>query len=150
MILLKQLTKIVCFPDKETVNKSTCNESASQRGPHQNVISFSFYGKPENSRGYFPVHFCQNYYSQWQNKLHIISQGIDKNAQVLKKFYPGWVMRVYHDVSPSDAPTTAKLNQLTEQHKDILDTCYVGDLPHYGNMLGKHGHPSDSLIFKTK
>jgi hypothetical protein len=83
--------------------------------------------------------------AQVHNNLHIISQGIEKNAQVLKKLYPGWVMRVYHDVSPSDAPTTAQLNQLTDQYKDILDTCYVGDLPHYGNMLGKHGHPSDSL-----
>jgi hypothetical protein len=50
-------------------------------------------------------------------------------------------MRVYHDVSPSDAPTTAKLNRLTDQYKHILDTCYVGDLPHYGNVLGEFKQP---------
>lgn len=34
---------------------STCSEVATHRGPHQKVISFSFYGNPKNRRDYFPV-----------------------------------------------------------------------------------------------
>ena len=37
-----------------TIN-STCSDKASKRGMHQNVISFSFYGEPDNKRDYFNV-----------------------------------------------------------------------------------------------
>lgn len=66
----------------------------------------------------------------------LLLQGIEKNVRVLKNLYPGWVMRVYHDVPASDANTTEKLNRLTQQYGDILDTCFVGNLPLHGNMLG--------------
>jgi hypothetical protein len=35
--------------------ESTCSEFATDRGPHQRVISFSFYGNPKHKRDYFPV-----------------------------------------------------------------------------------------------
>jgi hypothetical protein len=40
-----------------TIN-STCSDKASNRGMHQNVISFSFYGEPDNKRDYFNVKTC--------------------------------------------------------------------------------------------
>jgi hypothetical protein len=55
----------------------TCGTfSTLRRGPHQNVISYTLFGKNEF------------YY----NKLHYLTKTI-------AKMYPGWLMRVYHDSS---------------------------------------------------
>ena len=53
---------------------SSCGGFASRRGPHQRVVSFSWFGGVDTA--YF--------------------RGIAANAALLPRFYPGWVMRVYY------------------------------------------------------
>jgi hypothetical protein len=45
-------------------------------------------------------------------------------------------MRVYHDVPATSLATSNKLNDLQHQFEDVLDLCYAGALPRYGNMMG--------------
>jgi hypothetical protein len=45
-------------------------------------------------------------------------------------------MRVYHDVPATNLATSMILSDLQQKFEDVLDLCYAGDLPRYGNMLG--------------
>ena len=62
-----------------TKNLSNCGPMAERRGTGQNVISFSIYG--DISGAFF--------------------RGIAVNAELARRFYPGWVVRVYHNFSMS-------------------------------------------------
>ena len=63
-------------------NQSTCSRKAYSNGDHQKVIAYVYYDDPDNtmteSRKYF--------------------YGIEVNARMNRKYYPGWRMWVYHDV----------------------------------------------------
>jgi hypothetical protein len=62
-------------------------------------------------------------------------QGIEINAELLTKLYTNWTMRVYHDIS--DASAFKVLENLENHFGNVLDLCFVGNLPHYGNLLRK-------------
>ncbi|GAB6030746.1 hypothetical protein CHUAL_007597 [Chamberlinius hualienensis] len=83
---------------------STC-PSANVRGYHQNVLSFSFYG--DTKSGYF--------------------KGVAVNAESIAKLYPGWTMRLYHNINPSDNESTADLCREVCRFSH-LDECYIGDI----------------------
>ncbi|GAB6030747.1 hypothetical protein CHUAL_007598 [Chamberlinius hualienensis] len=101
--------KCRCVKNISTLHKiydanSTC-PSANVRGNHQNVLSFSFYGDTKSK--YF--------------------KGVAVNAELIAKLYPGWTMRLYHNISQSDTPS------MTDLCKEVckfshLDECYVGDI----------------------
>ena len=59
--------------------RSNCGFTADMRGPKQNVISFSFYG----------------------NASSVFFRGIEANLARVPEVYPGWVVRVYHDINLS-------------------------------------------------
>jgi len=63
-------------------NQTTCNPRAYSNGDHQKVIVYVFYDDPDNSMTESRKYFY----------------GIEVNARVNLKFYPGWRMWVYHDV----------------------------------------------------
>ena len=50
------------------------------------------------------------------------------------KLYPDWVMRVYHDIT--DGSMNSTLDSLQSRFGHILDFCFVGNLPGYGNIRG--------------
>ena len=64
-------------------NETSCSSRAFQVGDNQKVIAYVYYDDPENtmteSRKYF--------------------YGIEVNAEVNQRLYPGWRMWVYHDVN---------------------------------------------------
>jgi hypothetical protein len=79
--------------------------------PHQRVIGFSFYGDTNSDhskmRGYF--------------------NGIQANLELIPKFYPGWTIRLYFDLSKTDK----LLNEICELACDDsnIDLCDVKKLP---------------------
>ncbi|XP_059469128.1 uncharacterized protein LOC132192917 isoform X2 [Neocloeon triangulifer] len=94
---------------------STCSLKATNRGPHQFVVSFSYFGENDSeAKGYF--------------------EGISANAHLVQKFYPGWVIRVYHDISQRGTRKD-DLDKLEEKFGDWVDFCFVGEVPGFGNLL---------------
>lgn len=89
----------------KTEIKSACSIYSDQRGLHQKVVSYSFYGNKNSS--YF--------------------KGIAINADLVAKMYPGWIMRTYHNIGPDDNEGTKYLCSLSCIHPH-LDLCYVKDL----------------------
>jgi hypothetical protein len=61
-------------------------------------------------------------------------KGIAKNAQLMMDLYPDWVMRVYHDII--DGSMNSTLDSLQSRFGHVLDFCFVGNLPGYGNVRG--------------
>jgi len=85
--------------------KSSCGNFADLRGPHQKVVSYSFYG--DTSSGYF--------------------KGIAVNMDLIRNLYQDWVVRVYHDIAPTNVKGSADLCELICSYPEF-DDCYVGDL----------------------
>ncbi|GAB6029477.1 hypothetical protein CHUAL_005231 [Chamberlinius hualienensis] len=93
--------------EKELLNseiQSTCPYS-SFRGLNQKVISYSFYGDTDS--GYF--------------------KGIEINTKSVKELYPGWTVRLYHDIRPEDVKGMNALCEIVCKYPH-LDECYVGDI----------------------
>ncbi|CAG0901437.1 unnamed protein product [Cyprideis torosa] len=89
---------------------STC-AMADLRGPHQKIVSFSFYGPLKEERQYFA--------------------GIKKNAERVRSVYgSSWTMRVYHNAGPMGKPLR-ELCDLWCFH-DNLDFCDVRHIPEEG------------------
>lgn len=89
---------------------TTCGKDAFQRGTAQKVISYSYFGDPKTptQRQYF--------------------QGIALNAKMMHQFYPGWVMRVYHNLTDG-----AQLCDLMCRY-DNLDFCDIQSNPQFGSL----------------
>lgn len=86
---------------------STCDAQATARGFNQTVVSYSFYGNI--SSDYF--------------------QGVRHNAVKVARMYPGYVMRVYHNLDVvGDDVTSAALCDLWCGN-DHVDLCDVRHLP---------------------
>ena len=70
-----------------------------------------------------------------RNKLYYIfcskargyEEGIKENLEMMPKFYPGWIMRLYTDYDVKD-PMFGKLCNLA-CHYPFLDICRAEDLP---------------------
>ena len=92
-------------------SSTTCSEDAYKRGSDQHVVSFSFYGDPAT-----PHHKSKQYFA-----------GIQNNLDSLPQFYPGWTMRLYHDLTKED-PLLQDLCSLACSNNH-LDLCYVRNLP---------------------
>jgi len=98
-------------PEDLSFNQTTCGKDAFMRGPHQKIVGFSFYGDINSDyskkKGYF--------------------EGIIGNLELMPKYYPGWVMRLYYDLDAKD-PVFQDLCQLACKHKN-LDICDAKHLP---------------------
>ncbi len=82
--------------------KYTCDiYNVLRRGPSQRVISFSIFGS--NANYYKPLSIL---------------------VEAIKKYYPGWIIRVYHD-SNIDQSVTCDY----ECNEDIIDFCNVEEMP---------------------
>lgn len=101
----------------QNFTQSTCDIYASQRGPHQKVVSYSFYGN-----------ITSPYFT-----------GVAKNVEQVTQLYPGWVMRVYHGVDTHQPKNLAALCKLWCKYPQ-LDMCQVGALPRpLGDQSRIHG-----------
>jgi hypothetical protein len=66
----------------------------------------------------------------------VVKQGIVENIKQVEHFYPGWTMRIYHDLQDG-SKYKQNLTDIESKNGQILDLCYVGDLPVFGNMKSK-------------
>ena len=71
----RRLNKVQENPSGLTLNQTTCSSDAFYRGPHQKIISFSFYGDINSDR----------------SKMKGFFEGIVGNLKLVPKFYPGTV-----------------------------------------------------------
>ena len=121
----------IAKPESNGTLHSKCGESATARGPGQQVFSFVMYGP-----------FRKGYYN-----------GIQQNLNLMKELFPGYVMRVYHDrtLESDDMP---KLCQLFCQ-EPLLDLCSVvheemkrqyGDLTRHFGMIWRFIPMADPLV----
>ena len=103
----------------DTYEKTTCGESAFNRGPHQRVIGFSFYEKRDS---YF-LERRKNDSFQYPDYF----SGIEKNLQLMPSHYPGWIVRLYYDLH-SDDPLFEILEDYTKRY-NYIDLCHIQFLP---------------------
>ncbi|CAL4176491.1 unnamed protein product, partial [Meganyctiphanes norvegica] len=96
---------------KSTHGVSTCSDEATLRGPGQYVVSLSLYGT-------FPNEY-------FDGIPHIIEQ--------VRTLYPGWVMRLYHDLNIHEEHHKEWLCHLacTNPH---LDLCNIRNLTGLGDI----------------
>eukprot|EP00095_Tigriopus_kingsejongensis_P005425 maker-scaffold576_size132709-snap-gene-0.17 protein:Tk05425 transcript:maker-scaffold576_size132709-snap-gene-0.17-mRNA-1 annotation:"hypothetical protein DAPPUDRAFT_96285" len=99
-----------------TKDNTTCDTSTWIRGPHQNVIGFSYFEHPNKA-------------AKAQSRKYL--QGIQDNLELIQKYYPGYVMRLYHNLSP-ESPVMESLCHLT-CHEPMLDLCDISQNPRLGN-----------------
>ena len=94
-------------------NATTCGRDAHQRGAHQKVAGFSFYGSSTSK-----VHQMKKYFV-----------GIKENLEKMTELYgEDWVMRLYYDLEPSDQQLMGQLCDLACANSNI-DLCNIRQLP---------------------
>ncbi|XP_063870040.1 uncharacterized protein LOC135105628 isoform X1 [Scylla paramamosain] len=104
-----------------TSGHSTCSDFATQRGGGQKVIAYSYYSTEATTDS------GSTHYKKYLGSLH-------KQARRIAKAYPGFLMRVYHNVSATDDTATAFLCRLVCTHAHV-DLCDVTRLPVLGNLV---------------
>ena len=94
-------------------SNTTCGRDAFQRGSHQKVVSFVFYGKSNSE----------------QHKTRKYFEGIKSNLDLIKELYgSSWIMRLYYDLDPADQQLMTQLCDLACAEPQ-LDLCNVRSLP---------------------
>ena len=91
---------------QSVVIRSTCNQDADQRGSNQSVVSYSLFGRPHQDDS-----VRRRYFSSMENK-----------AVRIARYYPGWIMRVYHNLSIGEE--SEFLCQLRCRYLNV-DLCHV-------------------------
>ena len=112
-------------------NETTCSQSAFIRGSGQKVIGFSIYGDMNSNhsraKGYF--------------------EGISENLSLISIYYPGWLMRLYHDVEKHDLVMKDLCNLACSNQN--LDLCDVHELPGTPMVNATRVFPMDWRWFPT-
>ena len=103
-------------PMREYFNMTTCSESSYRRGFRQKVISFSFY-----------EHDSAALETRILNKSGLIYpdyfSGIKTNLELSIQYYPGWTVRLYHDIQHGD-PLWDILQSYSHNYHNF-DLCHV-------------------------
>jgi len=103
------------------LNSTTCSRDAWNRGSHQKVVAFSFFGSVNSTR----------------NEERQYFQGIEENLALVSELYGrSWSMRVYYSLDGNNPSTMAFLCRLACANP-ALDLCPASSLP---------GNPRVNLI----
>ncbi|XP_042855242.1 uncharacterized protein LOC122242092 isoform X2 [Penaeus japonicus] len=109
---------------------STCSDFATQRGGGQRVVSYVYYSKTGRSvKGSMAY---KKYLSQLYNTVDVIG-----------RVYPGWMVRIHHNVTIQDTVAMAELCRIYCDH-DYVDLCHAHDLPGFG-FWGAHNKDLDLM-----
>jgi hypothetical protein len=102
-----------------------CSRESSVRGPHQKVISYALYGNAHNAS------IFKRYYSLLRN--------ISLTAE---RVYPGWNIRIYHNIPDSNGPEREAHDQLCDVYCRFkhVDLCSV---PLLIQRIGNETTPMD-------
>jgi len=99
--------------------RSTCSQHATDRGPEQKVISYSFYGPLTSA--YF--------------------NGIFENLAGVRMYYPDYVMRLYLDRSKAMSDNIENYQKLCQLfcRETNFDLCDVNEIEQYPELSKKFG-----------
>lgn len=89
-------------------NDTTCSERAFQRGMGQKIIAYSFWGGVQSANARFRKYF----------------EGIKKNMELIKLFYPTYVMRLYVDFESENA-TIGLIKSLEEKNDNLGENLHL-------------------------
>ena len=95
---------------------SMCSLHSGQRGANQKVISYTYF---------------KNNHTEKRIRMKYFD-GIPKILEILPKTYPGWTMRLYHDLDHSDEQH-AQLCQMACANPNI-DLCHTKNIPALGDV----------------
>lgn len=115
------------IPDSTFVGNSTCNDYASALGAGQKVISYSYYSPWKEGLKSYKRHDGPS-----DTKQRFLSL-LEPLAQSSKTLYPGWRLRIYHNVTVEDSEAFSTLCDLYCQH-DHVDLCDTRQLPGQGDL----------------
>jgi hypothetical protein len=99
------------------ISSSLCSHYSTLRGSHQRIISISMYGPKENA--IFALNASLNFLYELINDM--------------KKIYPDWILRVYHDATIKDdiiCPIECAHN-----HVDFCNASALGNLGNIANYV---------------
>ena len=85
-----------------------CSDESSIRGRHQKIITYTVFGDAQDDASVF-----RRYFSSIRNI-----------SQTASKMYPGWVMRIYHNVVESQSEAQKQLCKVFCRHPSI-DLCSI-------------------------
>lgn len=120
------------FPDGTYVGHSTCNRYTSALGSGQKVLSYTYY-TPWNTSGN-RIRADNKPNDQSSERYQEVLQ---PSATTIKELYPGWRMRIYHNVTYSDDSAVWKKFCTLYCENDHVDFCDVRDLPDIGDLNEK-------------
>ena len=104
------------------LENTTCSDHAYARGSEQKVMAFSFYEKdPAQAQ-------ARELSGKVEGNVNMFYfAGLEINLELLPKHYPGWVIRLYHDIEETDP----LMDTLCEYYckYSYLDLCNAKNLP---------------------
>lgn len=105
-----------------------CSSESSIRGMHQKIITYTLYGNVHNAS------VAKRYYSLLRN----ISLTAERD-------YPGWVVRIYHNIHDRGGPEREAHNQLCDVYCRFhnVDLCSV---PLVVERIGNNTMPIDPVL----
>ena len=123
-----QLTPCKCsrkFPEPQqpiSLANTTCSEQAHARGPGQKVMAFSYYEKDSD----LAVNRLESGQAEGNVDMFFFA-GLEINLELLPQHYPGWVIRLYHDIEEKD-PLMDTLCSYACKYP-YLDLCNANNIP---------------------
>lgn len=97
----------VRLPVVQIDRSSSCSQESNRRGYNQSIVSYSLFGHPDENG-----QVLKRYFSS-----------IEARADRIRRYYPGWIMRVYHNLSIDDE--LKFLCPLRCSSADNVDLCHV-------------------------
>ena len=104
------------------LSDTTCSQQAHARGSGQKVVAFSFYEKDEKNKI-----ARKKTGDALDNVGGFFFTGFQINIDLLPKHYPGWIIRIYHDIEDTD-PLIERLCQFSCKY-DFVDLCNTRNIP---------------------
>lgn len=93
--------KVIAMPDESNLPDPNafqwCSPESSVRGTHQKVITYTLYGNVQDSA------ISKRYFSLLKNI-----------SLTTEKYYPGWIVRIYHNIRDRDGPEKEAHSQLCD------------------------------------
>ncbi len=108
-----QLTESLDVAKAPPLSHTTCSESAYMRGGGQKIFSYSLF-----LNGASNLHDSRRKYFE----------GVALNAAVIAELFPGWSMRVYHNLTGADAICELACSVPNLDFCDVSANPMVGDL----------------------
>jgi len=94
--------------------QSLCSDMATKRGPGQRVDSISFWGS----------------FFKHPNRAH---RGLAANVYTIPEYYPGWIFRLYTDITPEKQPQDFEVLCNMTCSSDTMDLCLMPNIPVLGD-----------------